>query len=139
VGVVGLVERAPVWVATAHAGVGIAVVRIRFSDGTTDQMAPVYGWAALAHQAPTGTTDAAVTAVLQGLDGSGKVVTTVKLPYYGPNPYLNNGSLPGNCSKGPMPPAQPLPPPPTTETVPTTIAAPQGTTTNSTMAGIPIR
>jgi hypothetical protein len=79
VAVVGQQEQAPVWTANAHASAGIATVRVRFADGSTDQMAPVDGWVALAHTAPAGLAKGPTKATLEGLDPQGKVVTTIQL------------------------------------------------------------
>jgi hypothetical protein len=77
--VVGQPEQAPVWMADAHAAAGIALVRAHFADGSTDEMAPVDGWVALAHDAPAGLAKGPTTATLEGLDGQGKVVASSQL------------------------------------------------------------
>jgi hypothetical protein len=78
--VIGLAEAAPVWVVTTKTSAGVANVKATFSDGKSDQMAPVDGWAALAHVAPAGTVSYAVTGSVQALDAAGKVIATVPFP-----------------------------------------------------------
>ena len=81
VSVVGVAEGAPVWVVTAEVDSSVAQVRATFPDGKSDQMAPVKGWAALAHVAPPATVDSSPpTGSVQGLDASGKVVATATFP-----------------------------------------------------------
>jgi hypothetical protein len=79
VAVVGQPEQSPVWTANAHAAAGIAMVRVHFADGSTDQMAPVAGWVALAHTAPTRLAKGPTTATLEGLDPQGKVIASAQL------------------------------------------------------------
>jgi hypothetical protein len=70
----GVAEGAPVWVVTAQVDSTVSQVRATFADGKTDQMAPVGGWAALAHLAPAGTSYGAPTGSVQVLDKAGKVL-----------------------------------------------------------------
>jgi hypothetical protein len=104
VGLIGQAEQSPVWVATTHSGTGITLVRAHFSDGSTDEMAPVNGWAVLAHGAATAAAKTGpATATVEGLDGQGKVVATQQLDEGG----KQNFKPPAGC----VPPPLVCPPP----------------------------
>jgi len=80
----GVAEGAPVWVVTTKTTAAAVKVRVTFADGKTDQMAPVAGWAALAHVAPAEKAPAAAppalpTGTVDALDAAGKVVGSVSL------------------------------------------------------------
>ena len=82
-GVFGMVENSAVLWAAAQTGPGVSAVRLRLPSGATDQMAPVDGVAVLAH----GTSTAKPPpdgAVLEALDGSGKVIGSQDLTQEGP-------------------------------------------------------
>jgi hypothetical protein len=109
----GIEEGSPVeWVAV-HTTDAVATVRVRFGDGNTDEMAPVQGYAVLAHQTaaptppdPTADPEAfrkamAPQGTVEGLDGSGAIVTTADL-----------GAPPAEAAPdGPCAMAPPLPAP----------------------------
>lgn len=105
----GVAEGAPVWWVAVSVGPDVANVQMMFSDGSTDQMSPVDGVAALAHQidpslASSGDGPYAVRGTLRLLDSSGAVVGTVTFP----QPIL--------------PPDPPAGTPPPTTVAPTTVA-----------------
>jgi hypothetical protein len=82
--VIGVAEGAPVWVMTAQTDPSVVQVRAVFSDGKTDQMAPVDGWVALGHVAPPAVanqaTDPGSAGSLEALDAHGKVIGRASLP-----------------------------------------------------------
>ncbi|MGI9033835.1 MAG: hypothetical protein ACR2HY_09230 [Acidimicrobiales bacterium] len=131
----GLQEGTPAaWVAV-HTGPGVARVRVRFSDGAVDEMAPGGGYAALAHRMvapPTPTkvagspedANAFLRATMpqgtaEALDASGAVVATADLG----SSSVSSPNTP-HCIAAPAGPAQPLLPPPATVVAP---AAPTST------------
>jgi hypothetical protein len=119
----GVQEGSPAaWVAV-HTSDAVAIVRVRFADGTVDQMAPVQGYAVLAHQtAPPAQPDPSADpeafrksmlpeGTVEALDGAGSVVATAALTDAGapraacmetplPTPLLPDGAPPGAGAVG---------------------------------------
>jgi len=77
--VIGVVESAPVWIVTTRTDATAALVRVTFADGKTDEMAPVDGWSALAHIAPSGRASGG-PAVVQALDATGHFLAKAQVP-----------------------------------------------------------
>jgi hypothetical protein len=107
----GVAEGAPVWVVSAHVGAGVANVAMVFSDGHTDQMAPVNGWATLAHVAPASAAAGTLSkGTLRALDAGGKVLATAPvdgnqtMPMQPNNGASSNDFCGSSCS---VPPAKP--------------------------------
>lgn len=90
-GFFGVQEGSPAAWATVHTTDAVATVRVRFADGTVDEMTPVQGYAVLAHQTPappppdpSAGPEAFKKSMLpegtvEGLDASGAVVATAAL------------------------------------------------------------
>jgi hypothetical protein len=80
-GMFGVPESSPAVFVTVQTGPGVATVRLRLPSGQTDSMAPVDGLAVLAHGSsvppPNGT-------VVEALDSSGKVLTSMDVSQPGP-------------------------------------------------------
>jgi hypothetical protein len=78
--VAGLVEGSPIWLATVRAGSAVAKVVAHFPDGSTDEMAPVKGWAVLAHHASGRIVAVNITSgTLQAFGTHGQLLGTVSL------------------------------------------------------------
>jgi hypothetical protein len=107
----GVAEGAAVWIVSAHVGAGVANVAMVFSDGHTDQMAPVNGWATLAHVAPaSAATGTLPKGTLRALDTGGKVLATAAVDgnQTMPTPPSNSASTNDSCvSSCSVPPAKP--------------------------------
>jgi hypothetical protein len=102
---VGLEEGSPIILVALRSAPTVALVRITFADGTTDQMAPVAGLVALAHHAADANASMAGGGSADALDAHGVVLGTVS---------LSTPPLPDAC-KPPLPPAPAIPanlPPP---------------------------
>lgn len=77
-------SQAVAWLAV-RAEPEVAAIRARFSDGHTDQMTPVKGWALVAH--PYLTTEV----IVEALDSSGRTVGTVRAVPTSPTPGGQSG------------------------------------------------
>jgi hypothetical protein len=69
----GIQEGAPMTIVLAHAGAAVAHVRVRFSDGLVDEMAPVQGQVALGRQGVV------QRGVIEALDAGGQVLNSQAL------------------------------------------------------------
>ena len=74
--VVGSAEGAPTAVVAAATGAGVARVSVSFAGGTSDAMAPVDGWVALAAPVPGSVANGSNVGTLTGRDSAGKVLTS---------------------------------------------------------------
>jgi hypothetical protein len=102
---IGTEEGAPVWVVTAEATAGVAKVQATFADGKTDQMAPVGGWAVLAHVVPAGdAASPALTGTITALNGAGKVLASTPFPS---SPFVGQAPIAGVAPGKTVSPAQP--------------------------------
>ncbi len=116
----GVMEGDPAAWAVVKADAGVATVRVHFSDGATDEMAPVDGYAVFAHRtpAPTPPTEARLPASpaeaeammkagmpqgsVEALDAAGAVIGTVDLASV-------NGPFSAHCAIAGEPTGPPLP------------------------------
>jgi len=81
VSTIGVAEGAPVWVVTVRVTASVALVKIAFSDGKTDQMAPVADWAVLAHVVPKGSAGTSTSyGKLEAQDAAGRSIAEVTFP-----------------------------------------------------------
>lgn len=102
-GAFGVVEGDPVWWVGVQVGSEVSKVSVKFSDGSTDEMIPVTGVAALAHHVSSSTVSAnpyEVTGVVQFLDASGAVIATEALPAPTATPEPLPAPTPGSVGSG---------------------------------------
>jgi hypothetical protein len=139
---IGVAEGAPVWVVTVRIAPSVATVKVTFSDGRTDQMAPIAGWAVLAHAVPTGSgRKSTLHGTVEARDAAGKLIAGVTFPIepvvtgapttivFSP-PVVPETTLPGTAVGGTPTQAGPAIPPITanaytTQTLPPTAIAPE--------------
>jgi hypothetical protein len=105
--VAGEAEGDPVAVVVVQTGSAVAKVRMDFTGGGSDQMAPVQGWSALAAPAPgfkAGSVAQVTLGTLTALDSSGRTVATQTVTWPpGPVPAaggVSAGSGSGTASSG---------------------------------------
>ena len=105
-GAFGVVEGDPVWWVALQVGGEVATAQVTFTDGSSDEMAPVGGVAVLLHhvaESGTGSSDPySVQGTVTLSDGSGNVIGNVTLPQVPtvvpmplPDPSPPSGALPG--------------------------------------------
>jgi hypothetical protein len=101
--VVGTAEAAPTAVVTAATGASVAQVSMSFAGKTTDQMAPVQGWVALAVPVPSTLTSGQTLGTLTERKAGGTVVAsqTVQLGIP-PGPALTAPCRPISACVGPQ-------------------------------------
>lgn len=92
-GVVGVAEQDPVYVVTVNTSPGVTEVKMSFTHGGTDQMAPVQSWAALA--AGPGGNLAGSVGTLQALGAGGRVLQTMTV-------NVGMYPLPQSCACAPI-------------------------------------
>jgi hypothetical protein len=112
--VMGVSEGDPVDVVTAYVGAGVSKVKMNFAaTGTSDTMAPVKGWVALAAELPTSAKQNYENlGSLQALNAAGGVVDTITVRdgFSGTYPQYVPGCLcPGPAMRSSSPGSGPLP------------------------------
>jgi hypothetical protein len=83
---VGITEGSPIATVTVQAAAGVATVVATFGDGSSDQMAPVDGWAVLAHRVPTLGAALSSADSVRALDANGAVLASVPTTPAQPSP-----------------------------------------------------